>query len=216
MSICARRRSESGQSTLVEIGATLILLAIVMALLYSSVDSAGRTVAATSLRVDNLDEARTLMAVLTKDIRTATRLQAGSAPFVVADAREVTFYANLDNPTGGPRRVRIYVDSGNVIIASVQQPDASSVAPNYTYTGPAKLRYVGRYLANTSANPVFAYFDEDGTQLTTPLSDPDKLAVASVRITLMVRSTTSLPVGNVTVVDQVRLPNVEYQATAGS
>jgi len=35
-----------------------------------------------------------------------------------------------------------------------------------------------------------------------------------VKITLIVRTTTNLPVGNVTLVDQVRLPNVEYQTTS--
>ncbi len=211
----ARRRGESGQSTLVEIAATLLLLAIVMTFVYSSIDSAERTVTGTRLRIGNLDEARTLMAVLTKDLRTATRLQAGEAPFTAADGRDVTFYANLDNANGGPRKIRIYVDSSNEIIVSVKTPDASSVAPDYTYTGPASLRYVGRYLANTSAQPVFQYFDDAGTELPVPVSAADRLAVNSVKITLVVRSTTHLPVGNVTLVDQVRLPNVDYQETGG-
>ena len=58
------------------------------------------------------------MAVSTKDMRTATRLQAGTSPFVLADKREVIFYANLNNNgtsgsvvDNGPRRVRIYVDA---------------------------------------------------------------------------------------------------------
>lgn len=206
------RRSESGQSTLIEISITLLILGLIMAFLFSSIESAERTVAAAKLRVTNLDEARTLMAVLTKDLRTATRLQAGTAPFVNASDRDVTFYANLDNATGGPRKIRIYVDSSKEIIASVTTPDAASVAPDYTYTGTAKLRFVGRYLANSAAQPVFEYLDADGTQLTTPLSSADRLAVASVKITLVVRATSSLSVGNITLVDQVRLPNVEYQS----
>lgn len=208
------RRDERGQVTLVEVAATIILLGIVLTFLYSTLDSAENTVSGTHLRIQNLDEARTLMAVLTKDLRTATRLQAGTAPFVEATDRDVTFYANLDNATGGPRKVRIHVDARNEILASMQAPDASSVAPDYTYTGPAKVRYVGRYLANTSAEPVFQYVDDAGTVLPTPLSADDLLAVSSVRITLVVRSTTHLPVGNVTLQDQVRLPNVEYQSTA--
>jgi len=209
------RRDQRGQSSLVEVAAVLIVLTIVMTMLYTSVDSAGRAVAGSSLRVTNLDEARTLMAVLTKDLRTATRLQSGTSPFVVADTRDVTFYANLDDSTGGPRKIRIYVDTNNEIIASVQTADAGSVAPDYTYTGPAKLRYVGRYLANTTTEPVFQYFDDTGTELAAPLSDTDRLAVDSVQITLIVRAASNLPVGNVTLVDQVRLPNVDYQSTAG-
>ncbi|MGZ4676284.1 MAG: PulJ/GspJ family protein [Acidimicrobiia bacterium] len=208
-----RRRDQRGQTTLIEIASALILLAVIMTMVYSSLDTAGKAVAGTSLRVTNLDEARTLMAVLTKDLRTATRLQAGGSPFASAAATDVTFYANLDNTTGGPRKIRMYVNASGIIIASVQTPDASSVAPNYTYTGASKLRYVGRYLANTSADPVFRYYDDSGTELAAPLSDADKLAVDSIRITLVVRSSTHLPVGNVTLVDQVRLPNVDYQTT---
>ncbi len=208
------RRNESGQSTLIELSATLLMLAVVLALLFSSIETAERTVTGTKLRITNLDEARTLMAVVSKDIRTATRLQAGSAPFTLAEDREVIFYANLDNPTGGPRKVRIYVDPTNQIISAVQTPDASSVAPNYTYTGTPAFRYVGRYLANTAAQPLFEYFDDAGTLLTAPLAAADRLAVTAVKITLVVRSTTSLPVGNVTLVDQVRLPNVDYQSTS--
>ena len=208
------RRSERGQSNLIEISMTLLILAVVLGFLYSSIGSAEKVANGTRMRVTNLDEARTLMAVLTKDIRTATRLQAGTAPFVAADTRDVTFYANLDDAAGGPRKVHLYVDSTNEIISSIQVPDAASVAPNYTYTGASQLRYVGRYLANTSSQPVFQYFDADGTQLTPPLSSSDLLAVASVKITLVVRTTTNLPVGNVTLVDQVRLPNVEYQTTS--
>ena len=98
-----------------------------------------------------MDEARTLMAVTTKDLRTATRLQA-RAPrrSSAADGRDVTFYANLNNVTGGPRKVRIYVDASNTLISQSWAPDAGSVAPDYTYNGTPALRYVGRYLANST------------------------------------------------------------------
>ncbi len=208
-----RTRKESGQSTLVEISITLLILSIVMAFLFTTIESAERVVTATKLRITNLDEARTLMAVLTKDLRTATRLTAGTSPFVSGDSRDVVFYANLDNATGGPRKIHIYIDASSEIIAEMRLPDAASVAPNYTYTGTPKLRYVGRYLANTSAQPVFEYLDADGTLLPVPLSSADRRAVASVRITLIVKATTKLAVGETTLVDQVRLPNVDYQTT---
>jgi hypothetical protein len=208
------RRDEAGQTNLVEVTAVLLLLGIVIGFLFSTIESADRAVNATRMRISNLDEARTLMAVLTKDIRTATRLQAGTAPFVEADDTDVTFFANLNNTTGGPRKIRIWVGKNSEITESVWTPDADSVAPDYTYTGEPQLRYVGRYLANTPAQPVFEYFDDAGTRLTTPVSAEDQLAISSVRITLAVRASTKLPNGTVTLEDQVRLPNVDYQATA--
>lgn len=208
------RRNESGQSSLAEITVVLLILGVVMAFLFTSIDSADEAVKGTELRITNLDEARTLMAVLTKDMRTATRLQAGTSPFVVARDTDVTFYANLDNTTGGPRKIRIWVGNQSQITVSVWTPDAASIAPNYTYTGTPRDRYVGRYVANTAAQPVFEYYDDAGTKLMAPVSDQDRLAITSVRITIAVRASTHLPVGTVTLVDQVRLPNVDYQATA--
>ena len=51
-------------------------------MVYQGINSAGQAIGGTEKRLANLDEARTLMAVSTKDVRTATRLQAGTSPFV--------------------------------------------------------------------------------------------------------------------------------------
>jgi hypothetical protein len=205
------RRDQRGQSSMVEIVATLMLLSIVLSVVYASIDSAQRSISGEEQRLVNLDEARTLMAVTTKDLRTATRLVAGTSPFVAGDDRDVTFYANLNNTTGGPRKIRIFVDENSILIVQAWAPDASSVPPNYTYSGTPELRYVGRYVANTAAEPIFEYFDVDGNLLATPLTSAGLLAVHSVRVTLIVRKQTTLPVRSVTVVNQVRLPNVDYQ-----
>ncbi len=196
---------------MVEIAATLLLLSIVMTVVYSSVDTAQRAITGESARIVNLDEARTLMAVTTKDLRTATRLQAGTSPFVSAQDRDVTFYANLNNTIGGPRKIRIYIDPSNTLIASAWSPDSGSVAPNYTYTGPSSLRYVGQYVNNAVGQPIFDYYDVNNLKLTAPLSATGLLAVYSVQVTLVVRKQTTLPVRSVTLVNQVRLPNVDYQ-----
>ena len=196
---------------MVEITATLLLLSIVMTVVYASIDSAQRAITGESARIVNLDEARTLMAVTTKDLRTATRLQAGTSPFISAQARDVTFYANLNNTTGGPRKIRIYIDPSNTLIASVWNPDASSVAPNYTYTGPSSLRYVGQYVNNAVGQAIFQYYDLNNLELPAPLTAANLLAVYSVQVTLVVRKQTTLPVRSVTLVNQVRLPNVDYQ-----
>ncbi len=107
------------------------MLGIVLMVVYQGVDSVTQAIGGTERRLANLDEARILMAVTTKDIRTATRLQAGTSPFALADKREVIFYANLNNDgtsgsvvNNGPRQVRIYVDSNSELIEEVKKPDA--------------------------------------------------------------------------------------------
>jgi len=213
-----RRRDERGQSSLGEVMVTLLLLGIVMTFVYQAIDTTQYAIAGETQRLANLDEARTLMAVTTKDLRTATRLVPGTSPFVSATYNDVTFYANLNNTTGGPRKIHIYVDSSSELIAQAWTPDAGSVSPNYTYTGTPVPRYVGQFVTNTtSAQPIFTYYGEpDQTtgiapQLTAPLSASDLLAVYSVRVTLVVRKQTTLPGRPVTLINQVRLPNVDYQ-----
>ena len=208
------RRDESGQSSLVEIAATLMVLSIVLSFVYAGIETAQRSLTGEAERVSNLSEAQTLMDVITKDLRTATRLQAGTAPFLAATDRDVTFYANLNDATGGPRKIRIYVDPTSEIVSASWSPDVGTVSPNYTYTGASSLRYVGRYVANTASEHIFQFYDINSTELTTPLSAGGLLAAYSVKVTLIVRKQTNLPVRSVTLMNQVRLPNLDYQPTS--
>jgi hypothetical protein len=213
-----RGAGEHGQ-TLFELITVTLMLGMVLLVVYQGIDSMTQAIGGTERRLANLDEARILMAVTTKDIRTATRLQAGTSPFELADKREVIFFANLNNDgtsgsvvDNGPRRVRIYVDSNSELIEEVQKPDAASVPPAYAYNSTATRRFVGRYVANAVSSPIFRYYDEDGTELTSaPLSSSDRLATRSVRITLSIRRATGFSVANTTLVNTVRLPNVDYQ-----
>jgi hypothetical protein len=160
------------------------------------------------------------MDTATKDLRTAVRLQAGTSPFVLANDREVIFYANLlPNPSVlTPRQIHIYVDGQNELIEEVKAPDASSVAPNYTYVDPNNhptVRFVGRYIANDVVHPIFTYFDSSATpqKLTpTPLSAQNLLAVHSVQIVLMIRKSAYRQTDFTTLANTVRLPNLDYAA----
>jgi hypothetical protein len=216
-----RARGEGGQ-TLFESITVVLLLGLVLGVVYQGIGSLTRAIDGVDRRLQNLDEARVLMAVVSKDLRTATRLQAGTPAFAVAADREVVFYANLNNPAGGgvadsgPRRVRIFVDAQDQLIEEVTRPDAGSVPPAYTYTGPATRRFVGRYVANPAGRPIFRYLDANGNALgPTPLDADARLAVRAVRITLSIRRATSLPVAHTTLVNTVRLPNLDYQEAIG-
>jgi len=212
-----RERSERGEhgSQLIEMVATLLLLSIVMVVLYQGITSTTNAAEGANLRLQNLDEARTLMAVTSKDVRTAVRLSAGTSPFVLADRTEVVFYANIDT-TGAPKKVRIFIDPDDQLIEQAWDADAGSSAPNYTYTGPPAVRFVGRYVDNDVANPIFTYLDEGGTALTNyPLSSADMLAIKAVQIELIVKRSTTRPLNPTVLINRVRLPNMDYNAVAG-
>ncbi|MBV8950632.1 MAG: hypothetical protein JOZ99_07140 [Actinobacteria bacterium] len=214
------RRLRTGQrgSTLFELAAVLAIMGLFLTTVYAGIDSLTSATAGTDSRLVNLNEARTLIDVATKDVRTAVRLQAGASPFVIAADNEIEFYANLlPNPTVvAPRRIHIYVDSQNRLIEEVMAPDASSVAPNYTYVDPNNhptTRFVGRYVANDAAHPIFTYYDNSvpPVKLTpTPLGAQNLLAVHSVQILLMIRRSAFHNTGFTTVQNAVRLPNLDF------
>jgi hypothetical protein len=189
---------------------TLLLLGVVMGTVMTGTFSAQHAVTGATLRLENLDQARTLMASLTKDIRTAVHLSAGTSPFIVADGNHATFYANLST-TGAPKKVDLSIDSQSRLIEQVWTADAGSSAPNYTYTGTSTVRLVGRYVANTVAAPLFSYLDDSSNTLpNTPLSATDLLAVNAVQIQLVVKKSVATPLNATTLINRVRLPNLDY------
>ncbi|GEM_PF-1345446 len=232
-------RSESGM-TLPEMAVVMLLLAIIMTFVLQAVASFERAATGGIRRLENLDEARTLMDVLTKDIRTAAKLDASTPPFVVssdpsyvlADDNEVTFYANLDLSTSCPKKIHLYVDAKRELIEEVTQPNAGNTPPNCAYTQNAPTnRLVGQYVTNDLSDPtqaIFTYYYQDANGVLqpfcasaslpgcstsgdqTPLLTTNALLVKAVGIRLMIHKTTTLPIANTTLLNRVRLPNVFY------
>jgi hypothetical protein len=211
-----REERERG-TTVVEVSISVGLLSIVAATALAATVSMTNVITINDRRATNIDEARTLMSVTSRDLRTATRLVAGTPAFTLASDREVVFYANLDNPNGGPQLVHIYVDTSTELIESITPPDVSSVVPNFTYNvGPAKVRFVGRYVANPVGTPIFSYYDSNGAPLPSgTLGASDRLAINQVKITMSIRKNTTYKVGATTLVNRVRLPNLNYQVLMG-
>ena len=207
-------RDERGSSIL-ELMTTVVLIGIVMAAVMAGTFSVQKAITGTDLRLQNLDQARTLMASLTKDVRTAVRLTAGTSPFTVADANHAVFYANLST-TSAPKLVDLSIDAQSRLIEKVWTADAASSSPNYTYTGASVVRLVGRYVANNAATPLFVYLDANGNPLpNTPLNATDLLAVKAVQVQLVVKKTTLAQLNATTLINRVRLANLDYNAVAG-
>lgn len=221
MRLRRRLRDESGL-TLTELAVTLFVFALVTLFVTQGLISVQNTVLGESHRLENLGEARTLMNVMSKDIRTATVLSAGTSPFELAAPTQMDFYANLNTVTL-PNRVEISIDSTNpqapVLLEKVT-PAAAGCDPltPACYVGqPVDVRLVGKYVTNTDANPLFLYYDNDGQQVGTPgqaLTSQEALQVRQIGINLSVRKSTSLAVPSTELVNRVRLPNVYYTVPA--
>jgi type II secretory pathway pseudopilin PulG len=189
------RRRARGQAgiTVVEMTVVIALLGLVLAMALQGLAAYQRTAAASSTRQQNLEQARVVMAVLTKDLRTATS-------FSAIAASDVTFTALLNTAaTAPPNRIRLYADANGVLREAVTPPDDPNANP-VTYTGTPTTRLVGRGLVNTGS--LFAFRDGDGN-LTTTMS-----AVTSVDISLAVDLPSTSPVLPTVLTSRVFLPNV--------
>lgn len=199
------RRDESGY-TLIETMVVMIVMSIILTFVYQVLISTQRTTFAANVRLENLEEARVLMATITKDLRTAARLSPTTSPFVQpTTADEVTFYAYLNTFTE-PVRVHIYVDASDRIVEEILRPP---------YTGTPEIRVVGRYVAEED---VFTYFPADDPDtavqepaLVLPLDAEELKQIEAVEVNLSIRKTTNASMTPTTLINRVRLPNVDYQ-----
>jgi type II secretory pathway pseudopilin PulG len=221
-------RDERGM-TVTEIVMVTAILALVMSFVMRGFVSMQSAVAIDDIKLQNLDEARTLMDNMTKDIRTATLLPVPSAtsPFTLADQSAMQFYANLMT-TQQPNRVDLYVDSTNPnaprLIEKLTPPDPGTNPPVWSNPpkGTPAVRYGGQYVVNGTGiytTPLFTYYDASGTQLVPPvgqtyLSSTQFASISSVRVTLSVRKATSRAIPATTLVNQVTLPNIYYSVDA--
>jgi prepilin-type N-terminal cleavage/methylation domain-containing protein len=194
-----RDRGQAGV-TLVEMAVVVALLGLVLTMAFQGLVSYQRATASADTRQQNLDQARTVMAVLTKDLRTATE-------FTTLTATDVTFTGLLNTAATAPaNQLRLYVDSGGVLREAVTVPDNPTASP-LTYTGTPTPRVVGQGLVSTSN---LLSFRDSSDAVTTSLT-----AVASVIITVSVdlpsRSGGDVP--PTVLSSRVFLPNVAASAS---
>ena len=140
------------------------------------------------------------MAVLTKDLRTATE-------FTAMTTTDVTFTGLLNTAaTAPPNQLRLYADAGGVLREAVTPPDDPNASP-LTYTGTPTTRVVGRGLVSTSG---LLSFRDSSDAVTTTLT-----AVTSVVITVSVDlpSQSGAEVPPTVLTSRVFLPNVAASAS---
>jgi prepilin-type N-terminal cleavage/methylation domain-containing protein len=206
-----RGRDERG-FTLPELMVAITILAVVLAGTYQGLSNLQTTATGAGERLVNLDEARVLMSTITKDLRTAARLEPTASPFLYADGRKIVLYANI-NTTTGPNKVTIYVDPGNRLVEETVTPTVATCPPCWAYTNPPKIRVVGRWVANTG--PLFTYYDASPVPVKLqpnggPLTDQELKNIKSIEIELSISRKPQIGARATTLINRVRLPNVDY------
>jgi type II secretory pathway pseudopilin PulG len=194
-----RRRHGQAGVTAVEMAIVVALLGIVLTMALQSLVAYQGAAAATDARQENLDEARIAMAVLTKDLRTATRFNA-----LAAD--DVTFLGLLNTgATAPPNQLRLSVDAQGVLREANTPPDNPNASP-VTYTGTPATRVLARGLV--AAGSLFSFRDATDNPTTIPSE------VTSVVVTLSVDLPTGPEVPATVLTSRVFLPNVAAAAGA--
>jgi hypothetical protein len=195
--LSARPAGESGTSV-AEMAVVIALLAVVLAVSMQSFNSFQSAASGSDRRLRDLGEARTIMAVLTKDLRTATKLCSISSS-------DVTFLAYLNTAaTAPPIELRLYVSGGRVFEATTPVDSGASTVDCTTYNGTPAVRPLGENV--TGAGSLFGYLDASGNTTAT------MTMVRSVAVTLTVSSTPSQGVAPTTLSSQVWLANVAATA----
>ncbi len=204
--------------TLVELCVTVAILALAMGFIMRGFFSMQKAATDSAIRSENLGEAQLIMDSVSKDLRTAGRLKPTESPFLEAKNTDVTFYANLNLVGGCPKKVRLFVDTDSTLKEQIWDPGATGSPPdNCVYpTNPSSSRSIGTYVVNPSTQPLFTYFyDNAGTQAAfaptaTPLSTANRLVVNGVGLNVMVNKRSNSTVASAALVNQVRLPNLDF------
>jgi type II secretory pathway pseudopilin PulG len=196
------RPREDGQAgiTVVEMAVVVAVLGLVLTMAMQGLVSYQRAAAGADTRQQNLEQARTVMAVLSKDLRTATA-------FTAMTATDVTFTGLLNTASTAPaNQLRLYVDSSGVLREAVTPPDNPNASP-LTYTGTPTTRMVGRGLVNTSG---LLSFRDSSDAVTTSLTAVTSVVI-SVSVDLPSRSGIDVP--PTVLSSRVFLPNVAAAAS---
>jgi Tfp pilus assembly protein PilW len=230
----AAGRGEDGL-TMIEAMITAMILGIVLATAFTTLSSLQRIEASTEARLANLEEARVVANVLTRDIRTTARNpSSGSTPrawITAASATAVTFYgyvntyADLPANTARaafPSRITLTLSTLGTrqrLTETLTPPVASGstwvVAT--TTTSETKTRIVSDSILPATTTPFF-------TWLTTTASDGSETAlnsmaspavasanldqIAAVALNVTIRRVVHAGAAQTTLRTEVRMPNV--------
>jgi hypothetical protein len=188
-----------------------MLLLVVVTSAFLVVSRMQRGVMLTTDRFTAEGEAQTITDRITKDLRAAVTTSATGAAFAAADVNDVTFYANLADPSG-PTKLHAYLTlqpGTNVYLfhEDATAPNAGGSTGNYSYTGASATRIDGKYIDTTQ--PIFSYYDSDNNPIATPITTTAGLrSIDVVGINLRVRVTPNSPI--VVMNTQVHIRNTDY------
>lgn len=182
-----RRGAGDRGSTLVELTMAMVVFGIFGTFLATTVVQATRLSRDSAVRELTAQRASVVMAQVTRDLRTATRVgpATGSAvAFISATSTEVVFHSGVEP---APVRERIYVTADG-LFRETKLPDVGTSWPDlrYTSTDPARTRTRRLAATDLSLTGIFGYAVRGSVTFapTVPAADVKDITAITVRISL--------------------------------
>ncbi|RJQ32383.1 MAG: prepilin-type N-terminal cleavage/methylation domain-containing protein [Actinobacteria bacterium] len=186
--------------TIVELMVAMVIFTLVMVVLYSIYFSS-------LANVERNKEANVIRQQTSIGIRKlAAGLREISGPddedIVVANANELTFYADVENDDV-IERVHYYL-SNSKLMRGIVEPAAGDPLD---FSGAESSTEVADYILNNGSNPLFRYYDSTGQLTSLPLSSANREAVVSINIKVLSDKDTSKPPKAINLETKVYLRN---------
>jgi hypothetical protein len=211
------RIEEDDGLTLAEMAVTAALLALVLATAFGALTAFTGIAGSTERRMQNLEQARLLMNVTTRDLRTATPTLINgvkTAAFVSATADSVEFYGNLRfnataPVTDPPVRVRLFLETDPRDATRRQLVETVTALPTTAVPSPVpRRRVLGQSLLPDTE--MFCYdtaaVAADPGSWCASSTVPALADIAMVRVRILVQRNSAQ--GPTTLISSVYLPNV--------
>ena len=158
--------------TLLEVIVGIFLAAIMVLLIVGLQRFVGEAYRFSFEEMQAVEEVRSGVDLMLKEIREAKPAENGSYPLVKADDQELIFYADVDQD-GAAERVRYFL-AGEELKKGVVQP-TDTIPVEYPLEE-EEISVVASYIRN-GADPIFYYYNQDWPLITdgNPLDTPSRL-----------------------------------------
>lgn len=199
-------------TTLAELAIAMLVFGLFATFLATTVLQTTRLTRTSVAREMAAQQASAVMAQVTKDLRTAWRVNTTTSAgppavveqlaFVSAAGSDVTFYSSVD-----PDRVRERLhSSAGAVYRVVTRPDAGTAYPDLTYASTDPSRTTTRRLttAGTTASVQFRYLLRTGASGLTTVPDASRVDVSGVEVTVSVDGDQTGPLEPVVLQSTVR------------
>lgn len=147
-----------------------------------------------------VQNARQGLATAIQNLREASYGDDGSYPIATAATSSITFYADVNN-TGDSEKVQFYLSNGTLYRTVTY---ATGNPPSYAGQS-ASTSTIATYVQNASSTPVFQYYDDTGTLLSSPVNVAN---ISSITTTLLIDVDPNRAPGVYTLVGSATLRNL--------